>query len=74
MPTFFAMTDCTILTTALMSIGLAFLVVLIYREERRRARAVRMACRRLLARADLHCSDPEPDGSEPRESTLEENV
>ena len=74
MPSFFAMTDWTIPTAALMSIGLAFLVVLIYREERRRVRAVRLGCRRLLARADLHCSDPEPDGCEPKESTLEENV
>ena len=70
MPTFFAMTDWTVPTTALMSIGLAFLVVLIYREERRRVRAVRMACRRLLARADLHCSDPEPDGCEDRKSVV----
>jgi hypothetical protein len=61
MPSFFAMTDATIPTAALMSVGLAFLVVLIYRAERRRVRAVRLACRRLLARADLHCSDPERD-------------
>jgi hypothetical protein len=75
MPSFFAMTDLTVPTTALLSIGSAFLVVLIYRTERRRARAVRLACRRLLARADLHCSDPKPDdGGEPQESTLEEKV
>lgn len=58
MPSFFAMTDWTVPTIVLTSIGLAFLVVLIYREERRRARAVRLACRRMLARADLHCADP----------------
>ncbi|HEX4223770.1 MAG TPA: hypothetical protein VHZ97_15495 [Pseudonocardiaceae bacterium] len=68
------MTDWTVPTTALLSAGLAFLVVLIFREQRRRARAVRLACRRLLARADLHCSDPEPEVDAERKSTLEENV
>ena len=72
MPTFVAMTDWTVPASALMSATLAFLVVLIYREQRRRARAVRLGCRRLLARADLHCSDPEPAGSERRESAPEQ--
>jgi hypothetical protein len=68
MPTFVAMTDWTVPATALMSVTLAFLVVLIYREQRRKARAVRLGCRRLLARADLHCSDPEPGRGEHVES------
>jgi hypothetical protein len=74
MPSFVAMTDWTVPTTALLSAALAFLVVLIFREQRRRVRAVRLACRRLLARADLHCSDPEPEVDVERKSTLEENV
>jgi hypothetical protein len=68
MPTFGAMTDWTVPAAALMSVTLAFLVVLIYREQRRKARAVRLGCRRLLARADLHCSAPEPGGGEHVES------
>jgi hypothetical protein len=74
MPSFVAMTDWTVPTTAVLSIGLAFPVVLIFREQRRRLRATRLACRRLLARADLHCSDPEPEPDADRKSTLEENV
>ena len=73
MPSFVAMTDWTVPATALMSVALAFLVVLIYREQRRKARAVRLGCRRLLARADLHCSDPEPDGGEHAESAPRQN-
>ncbi|HEY4460939.1 MAG TPA: hypothetical protein VGN81_41945 [Pseudonocardiaceae bacterium] len=67
------MTDWTVPATALMSVTLAFLVVLIYREQRRNARAARWGCRRLLARADLHCSDPEPGGGEHGESASEQS-
>ena len=73
MPTFVAMTDWTVPATALMSVTLAFLVVLIYREQRRKARAVRLGCRRLLARADLHCASPEPGRGEHRESASEQS-
>ena len=73
MPSFVAMTDWSVPVTALTSAALAFLVVLIYREQRRNVRAARLGCRRLLARADLHCSDPEPDGDEHAESEPEQN-
>ena len=78
MPSFIAMTDWTVPTTALMSIGLAFPVVLIYRVQRRKVRETRYGCRRMLAWADVHCADPEPapepDSDEPGEqSTFEEN-
>jgi len=71
-----------VVATVLMSIGLAFPVVLIYRAQRRKVRATRLGCRRLLAWANLHCADPEPDpepapepdSDEPDEqSTFEEN-
>ena len=73
MPSFVAMTDWTVPAGALMSITLTFLVVLIYREQRRKVRAVRLGCRRLLARADLHCSDPLPGGGEHAESAPQQS-
>jgi hypothetical protein len=76
MLTFIHVTDWTVPATAAFSIALAFLVVLIYREQRRRVREVRLGCRRLLARANLHCADPdpEPDRGEHEQSTFEENI